>query len=61
MITYEYECTNCFHEWEEEQKIRDKPVKKCPKCNLETAHRLISGKTGFVLKDTCWARDGYSG
>jgi putative FmdB family regulatory protein len=59
-VTYEYECTNCYHEWEEEQKITDKPIKKCPKCKLEAAHRMIS-KSGFVLNGTCWAKDGYSG
>ena len=60
MITYEYECTNCYHEWEEEQKIKDKPVKKCPKCNQDTAHRLIS-LGAFVLNGPRWEKDGYAG
>jgi len=59
-MTYEYTCKNCDHEWEEEQSITAPPVDFCPKCKKETAYRLISSGTGFVLKGGSWAASGYS-
>jgi putative FmdB family regulatory protein len=57
-MTYEYECTSCKHVWEKEQKITESAVKICPKCNKETAKRLISGGTGFQLKGSGWFNSG---
>ncbi|MFA4971555.1 MAG: zinc ribbon domain-containing protein [bacterium] len=57
-MTYEYECDACGHEWEQEQKITEEPVKVCPKCGEEAAKRLVSNGN-FVLKGKNWARDGY--
>ncbi|HVI39523.1 MAG TPA: zinc ribbon domain-containing protein [Anaerovoracaceae bacterium] len=59
MPTYEYECTDCKHGWEEDQSIKDDPVKVCPSCKNETAKRLISG-SNFVLVGGGWAKEGYS-
>jgi len=53
MITYEYECEQCGHEFEVQQSIKDEPIKECPKCDGKV-HRLISGGSGFILK----AKDG---
>lgn len=58
-MTYDYDCTNCGHEWEVEQKITEKPLTTCPKCGKETARRLISGGQGFQLKGGGWARENY--
>ena len=60
MPTYEYICLNCKHEWEEEQKITEKPKKKCPKCEQEEAQRQISGRGGFILNGPRWARSAYT-
>lgn len=57
-MTYSYGCKACNHEWEEEQKITDEPVRVCPKCKAETAQRLIVNGN-FVLKGEHWAKDGY--
>jgi putative FmdB family regulatory protein len=48
MLTYEYCCTNkdCENEWEYEAEINDPVLTICPKCNQETAKRLISGGSG---------------
>jgi putative FmdB family regulatory protein len=48
MPTYEHCCTNeaCKHEWEDEYSIKQDPPKICPKCQQETAQRLISGGSG---------------
>lgn len=49
MPTYEYECTECKHIFEEFQKITDKPLKKCPKCGGKL-RRLITGGVGLIFK-----------
>jgi len=49
MPTYEYECTQCKHHFEEFQKITEKPLNKCPKCGGDL-RRLISGGTGLIFK-----------
>lgn len=58
-MTYEYVCTECKHEWTIEQKITADPLKLCPKCQQESAKRLVSGGTGFSLQGSGWFRDGY--
>lgn len=57
-MTYEYECTVCGHQWEQEQKITEDPEKKCPRCQNETARRLVSGGVGHVCKGTGWFKSG---
>lgn len=57
-MTYEYECKNCNHEWQTEQKITEDAVKDCPSCNQATAVRLISSGN-FILKGGSWAKEGY--
>lgn len=59
MPTYEYICTDCQHEWEEDHSIVSEPKTVCPKCGKTTAKRLVSGGTGFQLKGSCWSKDGY--
>ncbi len=47
MPTYDHECQNveCKHEWEDIYSIVKDPPKVCPKCNQETARRVISGNS----------------
>jgi putative FmdB family regulatory protein len=59
MPTYEYACKSCGHEFEREQRITDKPVRKCPGCGAMQAKRLIS-LTSFVLKGDGWYNDLYA-
>ena len=59
MPVYEYQCKGCDHEFEREQRISDKPVKKCPSCGAMQVKRLIS-QTSFVLKGGGWYGDLYS-
>jgi putative FmdB family regulatory protein len=58
MPVYEYQCNGCGHEFEREQRITDKPVRKCPRCGASKAKRLIS-RTSFVLKGSGWYSDLY--
>lgn len=60
MPTYEYRCDACGHEFEKEQRISEKPLKKCPSCGAQKARRMIGG-TGFILKGGGWYSDLYSG
>jgi len=65
MPTYEYHCDKCGYNWEQEQSIKDPPLDACPTClrlpvpSNGKPKRLISGRTGFVLNGSGWARDGY--
>ena len=43
MVTYEYECSDCGHNFEIEQSIKAKVKRKCPECGENTLERLISG------------------
>jgi putative FmdB family regulatory protein len=58
-MTYEYVCEVCGHQWEAEQSIKDRPLKKCVSCGVEKAKRLVSGGTGFLLKGGGWYADLY--
>lgn len=60
MPTYDYSCDNCGHEFERQQRITEKPLKKCPKCGKLKARRMIGGG-GFILKGGGWESDLYSG
>ena len=60
MPTYVYACDSCGHEFEREQRITEKPIKKCPSCGKLKARRMIGGG-GFILKGGGWESDLYSG
>ena len=60
MPIYEYACSACGHQFEEWQKITDKPVRTCPKCKAKKVERLIS-QTSFHLKGGGWYSDLYAG
>ncbi|MCJ7508258.1 MAG: zinc ribbon domain-containing protein [candidate division Zixibacteria bacterium] len=49
MLTYEYECLSCGHQFEELQKMTDKPIEICPKCKGKV-RRKISGGGGVLFK-----------
>ena len=58
MPIYEYRCRGCDHQFEEWQKISDKPIRKCPKCSARRVEKLLS-MTSFQLKGGGWYADGY--
>ena len=53
MPIYEYQCTNCHHQFDLMQKMSDPPATLCPECHKETAVKLVSA-AGFQLKGTGW-------
>ena len=50
MPTYDYECGNCGHTFDEFQSMSDDPLKKCPKCGKQSLKRLIGGGLGVIFK-----------
>ena len=60
MPTYHYACDACGHDFELEQRITEKPIKKCPACGKPKARRMIAGG-GFILKGGGWESDLYPG
>ena len=49
MPNYDYECASCGYVFEAFQKMSDKPLTKCPKCQKKI-RRLISGGAGLIFK-----------
>lgn len=50
MPTYDYQCANCEHQWEEFQSITAKPIRKCPECGRLKARRMIGPGAGIIFK-----------
>lgn len=49
MPTYDYECTQCHHEFEVFQKISESPLTVCPECG-GLIRRKIGAGAGFIFK-----------
>ena len=61
MPHYDYVCDNCKHKEEIFQKMTDKKLTKCPKCNKNTFIRLISPGAGIIFKGTGFYATDYKG
>lgn len=42
MPVYPYKCEACGHEFDEIQKVKDGPLKKCPECKKNKLRRVIT-------------------
>jgi putative FmdB family regulatory protein len=49
MPTYEYECTECGHNFEAFQSMKDEPLRSCPSCG-KSVRRVVSGGAGVIFK-----------
>lgn len=58
MPTYEYECLDGGHRFEEFQNITDAPLTTCPECGGEV-RRLISGGAGFLFRGSGFYQTDY--
>lgn len=58
-MTYDNECTACGHAWETSQGMTEEPVKVCPACGKDTAHRVILQAPRFRLVGWGWSASGY--
>lgn len=52
MPTYQYECEQCDHAFEELQSMTDKKLRKCPECGKLKLVRLIGSGSGIIFKGT---------
>lgn len=59
MPTYQYQCTECGHELETFQSMREEPLKECPECDLPGLQRLISGGAGIIFKGSGFYETDY--
>lgn len=53
MPIYEYQCSNCGHDFETLQKASEDPLTDCPKCGEASLKKKISA-AGFRLKGGGW-------
>ena len=58
MPIYEYYCGKCAEKLEVIQKISDKPLEICPRCEHESLKKIAS-MSAFHLKGGGWFKDGY--
>jgi putative FmdB family regulatory protein len=49
MPTYEYECQECGHRFEEFQNMKDKPLTTCPTCG-GSVRRLLGAGAAVIFK-----------
>ena len=59
MPTYDYECENCGHQFEQFQSITAKPTKKCPECGKMKLQRLIGAGAGIIFKGSGFYQTDY--
>ena len=52
MPTYGYQCTQCRHEFQVFQSMKDDPIAICPEC--EGAVKRLLYPVGIVFKGTGW-------
>jgi len=55
MPVYEYKCENCGYQFEELQKINDKPLTRCPKCQGKL--KKLFSTTNFKFKSGSPTKD----
>ena len=58
MPLYEYQCTKCREVCEVLQKVKDKPLEKCPKCGGPMVKRISSPAIQF--KGSGWYITDYA-
>ncbi len=59
MPTYEYQCTNCSHRFEQFQSMKDKPLRTCPECGKKTLERLIGTGAAVIFKGSGFYQTDY--
>ena len=59
MPTYEYQCKNCGHAFEEMQSMAADPLMVCPTCGRPSLKRLLTGGTGMIFKGSGFYQTDY--
>jgi putative FmdB family regulatory protein len=60
MPTYEYKCAKCGLRFERSQTMTEDPITECPECHGKV-RRLISGGTGFIMRESDRGGESRSG
>ncbi len=50
MPTYQYQCKNCGHQFEELQSFKEPELVQCPACGQDTLARVIGSGSGLIFK-----------
>ena len=50
MPTYQYRCSDCGHEFEVIQSMKEDKLKTCPECGKDALQRLIGSGSGLIFK-----------
>lgn len=58
MPAYEYECSECKHAFEIEQRITEPALTFCPQKPCQGFVRRLIPRTSFTLKGGGWFRSG---
>jgi len=58
MPTYDYQCLECGHSFEEFQMMSDKPLRKCPECKGKVK-RLLGTGAGVIFKGSGFYETDY--
>lgn len=59
MPTYQYECSQCGHEFEQFQRMSEDPTKRCPKCKKLKLRRLLGTGAGIIFKGSGFYETDY--
>ena len=59
MATYEYICRACEHEFEQFQSMKDKSLRKCPKCGKNALERKIGIGGAVIFKGSGFYQTDY--
>ena len=59
MPTYEYQCDQCQHNFDEFQSFSEKPLKKCPKCGKPKLRRVFGTGAAVIFKGSGFYQTDY--
>jgi putative FmdB family regulatory protein len=59
MPTYDYECRECGHTFEQFQSITAGALRKCPECGRLKLRRLIGAGAGIIFKGSGFYETDY--
>jgi putative FmdB family regulatory protein len=59
MPTYEYQCQDCGHDFEQYQQITASPLRRCPSCGRTALKRLIGTGAGVLFRGSGFYQTDY--